>query len=140
MSYYCVALILIGMGYCVVFGCSTADGCGRSLHCFPKSKTVRLAWIAAVSVRRPNFQATTFSRICSWHFSPSAFTMDPELATQCGYTKMSLRPDAVPTEHLPSSAVDLKRRKNVERSGLAVAKRRNYEVNKIGAHQNVCVR
>ena len=114
------------------------DGCGRSLHCFPKNKTVRLAWIAAV--RRPNFQPTTFSPICSWHFAPSAFTMDPELATQCGYTKMSLRSDGVPTEHLPSSAVDLKRRKSVERSGLAVAKRRNYEVNKIGAHQNVCLR
>ena len=66
--------------------------------------------------------------------------MDPELATQCGYTKMSLRSDAVPTEHLPSSAVDLKRRKSVERSGLVVAKGRNYEVNKIGAHQNVCLR
>ena len=64
--------------------------------------------------------------------------MDPELAKQCGYNKITIRPDAVPTEHLPSSAVDLKRPKSVERSGLAVAKRRNCEVNKIiGAHQNV---
>ena len=64
--------------------------------------------------------------------------MDPELAKQCGYTKMTLRPDAVPTEHLPWSAVDLKRPKSVERSGLAVAKRRNYEVNKIiGAHDKM---
>ena len=63
--------------------------------------------------------------------------MDSELAKQCEYKKMTLRPDDVPTEHLPSSAVDLKRPKSVERSGLAVAKRRNYEVNKTGAHQNV---
>ena len=121
------------MGYCAVYGCTTADGCGRSLHGFPKCKTVRLAWIAAV--RRRKFQPTKFSRICSAHFTPSAFTMDRELAKQCGYKKSTLRPDAVPTEHL-----DLKRPKSVERTGLAVGKRRNYKVNKIGAHQNVCLR
>ena len=123
------------MGYCVVHGCTTTDGCGRSLHGFPKCKTLRLAWIPAV--RRQKFLPTKFSRICSLHFSPSAFTIDPELAKQCGYKKMTLRPDDVPTEHLPSSAVDLKWPKSVERSGLAVAKHRNYEVNKTGTHQNV---
>ena len=107
----------------------------KVLHGFPKYKTLILAWIAAV--RRQKFLPTKFSRICSLHFSPSAFTMDPELAKQCGYKKMTVRPDAVPTEHLPSSSVNLKRTKSVERSGLAVAKRRNSEVNKTGAHQNV---
>ena len=62
---------------------------------FPKCKTQGLVWIAAV--RRQQYLPTKFSRICSLHFSPSAFTMDLELAKQCGYQKMTLQPDAVPT-------------------------------------------
>ena len=38
-------------------------------------------------VRKQNFQPTNFSRICPIHFSPSAFSMDPE----CGDTKLTLR-------------------------------------------------
>ena len=46
-----------------------------------------------------------------------------ESANQCDYTKLKLRSDTMPTEHLPSSALELKLSKSVERSGLAVAKR-----------------
>ena len=113
------------MGYCVVFGCTTTDGCGRSLHSFPKCRRVRSEWIAAV--RRKDFQPTKFSAICAKHFLPSAFTMDPNLAKQCGYKRAMLRADAVPTEHLPSAELNLKR--GQERSSLAVLKRRNFEVN-----------
>ena len=132
MCHCCMKLLLIVMGYCVVFGCMTTSGCGTGFHFFPKCKTVRLPWIAAV--RRHNFQPTKF---LSLHFSPSAFTM--ELAKECGYTKLTLRPDVVPTENLPSSAWELKPT-GVEKTGLAVAKRHNYEVNTIGAHQMFCLR
>ena len=53
--------------------------------------------------------------------------MDPDLAKQCGYKRAMLRADAVPTEHLPSAELNLKRGR--ERSSLAVSKRRNFEVN-----------
>ena len=91
----------ISVMMCSVFGCTTKDGCEWSLHKYPKSALVRSAWIAAAG--RNYFKPTKCSVICSRHFSSSAFTMDPELAMQCGFKRATLRPDAVPTINCPSS-------------------------------------
>ena len=36
LSHCCVKRRFGVLVYCVVFGCTTTDGCGRSLHFFPK--------------------------------------------------------------------------------------------------------
>lgn len=42
--------------------------------------------------------AATDSKLCAKHFTPDQFfTSHPALAKKCGYKKLDLRPDAIPT-------------------------------------------
>lgn len=44
-------------------------------------------------------EVTDYSKLCAKHFTPDQFTCTtlPALAKKCGYKKLDLRPDAIPT-------------------------------------------
>ena len=69
------------------------------------------------------FVAMDSSKVCANHFTADQFKTHPALAKKCGYKKLELRPDAVPTLFdLPSKA------EKKQRTSTAYFKRRTIEV------------
>lgn len=48
-------------------------------------------------IYRDGFAVTDYSKLCAKHFTPDQFKIHPALAKKCGYKKLDLRLDAIPT-------------------------------------------
>ncbi|GBM33484.1 THAP domain-containing protein 1 [Araneus ventricosus] len=76
--------------FCCAFGCNEKfiKGGPITFHSFPKDETRRKLWES--KLKRENFKATNYSRICSRHFSEDCFEREKLGGTW-------LKKDAVPT-------------------------------------------
>lgn len=109
------------MVQCVAFNCNIRSQKGVSMYLFPKDPKFRRIWIR--NLRRDGFKVTDYSKLCAKHFTPDQFTTHPALAKKCGYKKLDLRPDAIPTLFdLPIEKVEKK-----PRTSTAFFKRRTIE-------------
>ena len=109
------------MVQCVAFNCNIRSQRGVSMYLFPKDPKFRKIWVR--NLRRDGFKVTEFSKVCANHFTADQFKTHPALAKKCGYKKLELRPDAVPTLFdLPSKA------EKKQRTSTAYFKRRTIEV------------
>lgn len=81
------------MVFCVAFNCNTRSGQGISLYTFPKNQQYRKAWV--VAVKRSNFVANEYSRLCAKHFAFDQFTIDPRISSSLKFTpkQRRLKPD-----------------------------------------------
>ena len=67
---------------CVVQGCGKIAKDGVSLHKFPADKNVRRAWRNFVQTHRKNWDGPSdYSFICSRHFEPDDFEVNPVQAS-----------------------------------------------------------
>lgn len=95
---------------------------------FIKDPKFRRIWTR--NLRRDGFKVTDYSKLCAKHFTPDQFTTLPALAKKCGYKKLDLRPDAIPTLFdLPIEKVEKK-----PRTSTAFLKRRTIEVIRVYAY------
>ena len=83
---------------CVAAGCSSTNSDGVSLHLFPKDQSLRKQWIKQVQRHRAKWTATSYSVLCSKHFSDDCFEIEHKFASSFGLkSRKKLKPDAVPT-------------------------------------------
>ncbi|XP_011159499.2 uncharacterized protein LOC105195682 [Solenopsis invicta] len=61
------------MRVCEVFGCTSREGQGLRLFCFPKNQEQRLIWLSWIRVNRPEWTPKTNSRICELHFAANCY-------------------------------------------------------------------
>ncbi|XP_062591606.1 THAP domain-containing protein 10-like [Saccostrea cucullata] len=107
------------MVQCVAFNCNIRSQKGVSMFLFPKDPKFRQIWIR--NLRRDRFTVTEFSKLCSKHFTADQFKIHPALAKKCGYKKLDLRADAVPT------IFDIPKTEKKQRKSTAYFKRRAIE-------------
>jgi hypothetical protein len=65
------------------------------MYLFPRDVKFRKIWVR--NLRRDGFVPTATSRLCGKHFTDDQFSVHPSVAKKCGYKKIELKPDAVPT-------------------------------------------
>ncbi|XP_077536519.1 uncharacterized protein LOC144148874 isoform X2 [Haemaphysalis longicornis] len=83
---------------CSVVGCETSD---KSNHVVPQQPELRKVWLQRIGLRTTDTRK--FIYVCDRHFSPDAYSMNPQLMRAMGFSrKQQLRTDAVPTLHLPT--------------------------------------
>ena len=83
---------------CVAAGCSNTNADDVSLFKFPRDQVLRNRWIKQVQRGRASWTATSYSVLCSKHFSDDCFQSGAKIAAQFGMQKTRrLKPDAVPT-------------------------------------------
>ena len=100
-----------GGQYCVAGG-PNQNGCkngqfteGILVHQFPnkvKDGKRHRMWVRFVQRYRPNWQPSSSSVLCSFHFEDSCFTANKAIAEMLGMRR-KLQPDAIPTINLTAT-------------------------------------
>lgn len=97
----------MGVG-CVVDFCPSKAGDAVVLHGFPRDETQRTAWVDFVrATGRLHWTPHKSSKICSLHFPPDLYNLNPAYLMEFGLSvkQSRLRPGAVPSIY-PNSAAE----------------------------------
>ncbi|XP_050699783.1 tigger transposable element-derived protein 1-like [Eriocheir sinensis] len=95
------------MPHCVVAGCNTTNRYRHTIYSFfnfPKDTETSEKWLQLCG--RPDITSPVYHRICSLHFEPSAYERNLKyelLGQPVPANQIRLKPEAVPTLHLPST-------------------------------------
>ena len=126
---------------CVAAGCSNTNADGVSLYKFPKDDALRSQCIKQVQRFRAEWTATTYSVLCSKHFSDECFEPDFKIAATFGMQKARrLKPEAIPTlfDRPSLSSEEVRRKRAAETSTTLVSstkKRRSAAYEKREKHR-----
>lgn len=84
---------------CAVNDCSLRHSDGVKMHGFPKDSIYKSQWVNFVRTCRENFVPTTYSKICSMHFTPDCYPATYAMQESLGFKIKfkQLKPTAVPT-------------------------------------------
>ncbi|XP_062586521.1 THAP domain-containing protein 2-like [Saccostrea cucullata] len=83
------------MPQCAAFNCNIRSQKGVAIFLFPKDTKYRR--IRVQNLRRDGFIVSDTSRLCAKHFTDDQFSIHQSVAKKCGYKKIDLKPNAVPT-------------------------------------------
>lgn len=110
------------MPQCAAFNCNVRSQKGVKMYLFPRDPKFRKIWMK--NIRRDGFVATNTTRLCAKHFTSDQFIIHPSVAKKCGYKKIDLKPDAVPTIF----DFPIKTEAKIRKTSMAYFKRRASEV------------
>ncbi|XP_075528551.1 uncharacterized protein LOC142560382 isoform X1 [Dermacentor variabilis] len=83
---------------CAVVGCTKPT---KPLHRMPQNPELRRKWLEIIGLLES--ETRTFLFVCKRHFAADAYTLNPDLLQDMGFTtRYYLRADAVPSLFLPS--------------------------------------
>ncbi|XP_050023659.1 uncharacterized protein [Dermacentor andersoni] len=83
---------------CAVVGCTKPT---KPLHRMPQNLELRRKWLEIIGLLES--ETRTFLFVCKRHFAADAYTLNPDLLQDMGFTtRYYLRADAVPSLFLPS--------------------------------------
>lgn len=113
---------------CAIASCTNHGRQGSKLginfHTFPKNNETKQKWINAC--KRADSFSVDNARVCSIHFADSDYERDLKSELLNLPPKRKLKPDAVPTLHLPSSSVDLRGSNEPNNEREIRAQKRSY--------------
>lgn len=107
---------------CAVVGCKAVDWLAVSTrHRLPRDEPLRSAWLQRIGLH-PSDKRKTLA-VCVRHFTPDDYYRNPQMMEKMGIAgRAVLKPEAVPTLHLPTSPTEASSRESVRealRSALA---------------------
>ncbi|KAL1430765.1 hypothetical protein MTO96_002364 [Rhipicephalus appendiculatus] len=86
--------------YCAVVGCTKPT---QPMHRMPQKDELRRKWLKLIGL--PKSETRIFLFVCQRHFAPDAYTRNPDLQKDMGFTaRYYLRSDAMPSLSLPSES------------------------------------
>lgn len=84
--------------YCAVVGCAKPT---QPMHRMPQTGELRRKWLKLIGL--PKSETRIFLFVCQRHFAPDAYTRNPDLQKDMGFSARNyLRSDAMPSLSLPS--------------------------------------
>lgn len=88
---------------CSVLGCEAVEQePGLTCHRLPRDEALRRAWLHCIGLEATNCDKRVVL-VCSRHFAPEDYALDPRLLHQMGSAlKSSLNPGAIPTLFVPN--------------------------------------
>lgn len=101
--------------HCVVVGCTKPT---KPLHRMPQNLELRRMWLERIGLLES--ETRTFLFVCQRHFAADAYTLNPDLLKDMGFTtRYYLRADAVPSLFLPSDPKQEAQQETLQRQTTA---------------------